>query len=606
MPARLLVEAGDAAPSTVELKPDQPVSLGRNRHNHVILRGQHTSRQHAEIFFRSGRWYLRDCDTTNGTRLNGQRIRETVLLQHDAVITIGDARLRFILNQTESTATVSEVPPTPEPEAEDPSTTLQANELSTLVRFLNDAVKETTPQGLLKRALTVLRRQTGADLCGCLSLDVDDPLPRVVVPNEGKVDAQLSRELTREVVKTSRAIWLAQAHSGAPDSDSLAHFSDAICVPLLGTPGSARRETPLGAVHVYKFNRNFSSQQFRFCEALAESLANNLRSLRSRRALEADVSRLRSWAPTQGDDLVGSSKGMQSLREEIDLLAGAHCTVLIQGESGVGKELVALRLHLKSPRCEGPLVPVNCATIVASMPEAELFGHEKGAFTGADRARPGHFQLADEGTLFLDEIGELTLECQAKLLRVLADKTSFRPLGSDYPVTVDVRLVAATNRDLQKEVKEGRFREDLFYRLAVGRISVPPLREHAEDIPELADYFLHKINEVNHKQVRLTESALQRLMAYPWPGNVRQLRSVLEAAIVRARRDAQLEPTDLRLDIEAVPLDRPPSLNLEEVEAWVIRQVLTQTEWNNTQAAQILGIARGTLIDKIKKYRLEP
>lgn len=607
MPARLFVEAGEAAPSSFELTADQPASLGRNRQNQIVLRDQHASRVHAQVFHDNDNWYLRDCDTTNGTRLNGRRIQEAALLENGSVIGIGDVRLRF-------SATVPS-PPEPPPdtsqfvekeEGEDTSTNLHADELSTLVRFLNDSLREKTPQSLLKLALNVLRRQTEADLCGCLSLDVDDPLPRVVVPNEGKLDAKLSRQLTREVVKTSRTIWLSQSRGKTQNSDSLADYSDAICVPLPGAQGPSSRATPLGSLHVYKYHRDFNIQQFRFCEALAASLANTLRSLRSRRALEADVSRLRAWIPSSGDDLIGSSKAMQALRDEIDLLAESRCTVMIQGESGVGKELVALRLHLKGPRSDGPIVPVNCAAIVASMPEAELFGHEKGAFTGADRARPGHFQLADEGTLFLDEIGELTPECQAKLLRVLAEKTSFRPLGADYPVTVDVRLVTATNRDLHKEVKEGRFREDLFYRLAVGKITVPPLREHSEDIPELADYFLQKLNEVNHKQVRLSESAVQRMLIYPWPGNIRQLRSVLETAVVRARRDAQLEPVDLRLEVEAVAADRPPSLNLDEIEAWAIRQALTQTEWNNTQAAQVLGIARGTLIEKIKKYQIQP
>jgi Nif-specific regulatory protein len=606
MSARLVVEAGEASPLMYELALDHSISLGRNRHNNIILRDQHASRLHAEIFHQEGRWYLRDNATTNGTRLNGRRIRDRVSLENNAVITIGDIRLRFTVEVPGVTPLVPDKTPLLGEESEDTSTTLQADELSTLVRFLNDSLKETTPRGLLKLALGVLRRQTGADLCGCLSLDVDDPLPRVVVPDSGKVDAQLSRQLTRDVVNTSQAIWLAQSRSGAPDSDSLANFSDAICVPLLGSQGHSQRATPLGALHVYKFNRTFTLQQFRFCEALAASLANTLRSLRSRRALEADVSRLRYRAPNEGDELIGSSKLMKDLREEIDLLAEARCTVLVQGESGVGKELVALRLHIKSQRWEGPLVPVNCAAIVATMPEAELFGHEKGAFTGADRARPGHFQLADEGTLFLDEIGELSHECQAKLLRVLVEKPTFRPLGADYPITVDVRVVAATNRDLFKEVKEGRFREDLFYRLQVGQVQVPPLREHAEDIPELAEYFLKKLNEVNHKQVQLSETALQRMLVYTWPGNVRQLRSVLETAIVRARRDAVLEPTDLRLDVEVVASDRPPSMNLEEVQAWAIRQVLVQTNWNNSQAAPILGITRGTLIEKIKKYNLEP
>jgi len=605
MPARLIVEAGAASPSTLELAPEGSVCLGRNRHNHIILRSEHASRVHAQIFLQNGRWCLRDCNTTNGTRINGKRIQDTVRLENGAAIGIGDIRLRFTVDVSDLSGSPPDQYQTIEEEdeasCEDTSTTLQADELSALVKFLNESTKETTPRGLLKLALHMVQRQTGADLCGFLSLDPDEPLPKVIVPDSGKVDAQLSRHLTSEALKKREAIWLARSE-GNGDSDSLAHFSDAICVPLLGGPGSSRRTKPLGALHAYKYSRAFTQQQLRFCEALAGSLANPLLALRSRRALEADLSRLRYRIPNEGGELIGSSSAMKRLREEIDMMADSACTVLILGESGVGKELVALRLHQKSSRCDGPMVPVNCATL-GSTAEADLFGHEKGAFTGALRDRPGHFQLADEGTLFLDEIGELSPDCQAKLLRVLETR-SFRPMGADYPVTVDVRVVAATNRDLTKEIKEGRFRDDLFYRLGVC-IDVPPLRERAGDVPELAEYFLKKLNDVNHKQVRLSQAAVERMAVYPWPGNVRQLRSVLETAIVRARRDALLEPSDLRLDVEVVPTDRPASFNLDAVEAWAIRQVLVQTEWNNTQAALVLGITRGTLIEKIRKYGLE-
>lgn len=606
MPARIIVEAGEAFPSMCELTPDHSVCLGRNRRSNVILRDEHASRNHAEIFQREGLWCLRDCGTTNGTRLNGQPITNTVRLENGAEIRIGDVKLRFTVDgpDRQPRTTQRALQGEPSDENSDTSTALQADELSTLVRFLNESLKETTPHGLLRLALTSAQKQTGADLCGFLSLEPNAPLSRVVVPDDGKVDAKLSRHLTREVLRERRRIWLAESQASTPESESLALFSDAICVPLLDGPDTSRRTPTLGALHVYKFNSTFTQAQLRFCEALAGSLANTLRAQRSRRALEADLSRLRYRAPAQGDELIGSSQVMKNLRAEIDILAESQCTVLIRGETGSGKELVALRLHQKSPRCDGPLVSVNCATIVATMPEAELFGHEKGAFTNADRARPGHFLLADEGTLFLDEIGELTAECQAKLLRVLETR-SFRPLGADYPIAVDVRVVAATNRDLNKEIREGRFRDDLFYRLGVC-IEVPPLRDHPEDIPELVEYFLRKLNEVYHKKVRLSDAALQRLTVHPWLGNIRQMRSALDSALARARNDAVLEPGDLRLDVECTPTDRPPTLNLDEVEAWAIRQVLVRTDWNNTQAAQVLGISRGTLIEKIRKYGLAP
>lgn len=610
MYARLSVVAGTAAPHFCDLSPAQQVCLGRNRNNTIVLRDQHASRLHAVIFFQDQHWLLRDCDTTNGTRLNGQRIHDTVPLENGSQISIGDIHLSFTLAPTvEVPACPSQTPTSQTPAVQDGledshQTTLHPDELSSLVQFMNDSLKETTPQGLLRLALNVVRRQTGADLCGFLNLDVDDPLPRVVVPLEAALDGQLSRQLTRQSVEANRPIWLAVSQDRQADSDSMAAFSDAICIPLRSTHDEAAPEPagPMGALHAYKGQRSFSHQQFRFCEVLAGCLANNLRVLRSRRALEADNSRLRIRSTNASDQLIGDSAPMHQVRQQIAKLARCPCTVLIVGESGVGKELVALGLHQKSDRWEGPLVPVNCAAIVASMSEAELFGHEAGAFTGATRTRPGHFQLADEGTLFLDEIGELSLECQAKLLRVLETK-SFRLVGADRPITVDVRIIAATNRDLEKEVREGRFRQDLFFRLGM-KIKVPPLREHLEDVPALAEHFLARLNVEYRRQLELSGAALARLMSYSWPGNVRQLRTVMEMAVAMTESDVIL-PSDLHLVSEGVTSGRPPCLDLEELEAWAIREALKQTEGNQTQAAKLLGIHRDTLIAKMKKYKVE-
>jgi len=611
MQARLSVVAGTAAPPFCNLLPSQEICLGRNRSNTIVLRDQHASRVHAVIYFQDKRWFLRDCDTTNGTRLNGHRIRETVPLEHGAQIGIGDVRLHFSLDPTVEVVTSPNLTPVEVvlpslADAEDlHQTTLHADELSILVQFMNDSLKETSPQGLLRLALNVVRGQTMADLCGFLSLDLEFPLPRVVVPAEAEVDAHLSRQLTQQSVQRNRPIWLAASQQGEGDSDSLAAFSDAICIPLRATqeqPAARGPDIPLGALHVYKAQRAFTPQQFRFCEVLAGCLANSLRVLRARRALEADISRLRIRVPNSGDQLIGTSTGMQQVRQQISRLATALGSVLIVGESGVGKELVALALHHQSTRREGPLVPVNCAAIVATMPEAELFGHEEGAFTGATRSRPGHFQLADEGTLFLDEIGELSLECQAKLLRVIEGKP-FRPVGADKPITVDVRVIAATNRDLQKELREGRFREDLYYRLGMS-IKVPPLREHPEDIPALVEHFLTTLNAEYRRQVSLSEGALLRLTSYSWPGNVRQLRTVLETAVAMTEGDV-IMPSDLHLPAETLPTSRPPSLDLQELEIWAIREALTQTEWQFGQAAKLLGMHRETLTLKVKKYKIE-
>jgi len=238
------------------------------------------------------------------------------------------------------------------------------------------------------------------------------------------------------------------------------------------------------------------------------------------------------------------------------------------------------------------------------MPEAELFGHEKDAFTGATRERQGYFQQADDGTLFLDEIGELSTDCQAKLLRVLETK-SFRPLGLDRgEIQVNVRVVAATNRDLKQEVERGRFRKDLFFRLGVA-LRVPPLRDHAEDVPALAAYFLAGLNAEYRRNARLSPAALKCLQAHPWPGNVRQLRGVLESAVAMSADD-MLEPRDFHLAGEEQPADDlPATLNLEQVEAWAIRKALRKADGVHTRAALELGMHRDTLLTKIKKYGID-
>ena len=247
-------------------------------------------------------------------------------------------------------------------------------------------------------------------------------------------------------------------------------------------------EPPLGALHAYRRSRAFTERELRFCEVLAGCLAGCLRGVRDRRALEADNSRLRLGSPGGDDALIGDSPAVRQLRDQIARLADHAGSILITGETGVGKELVALGLHRASRRRHGPLVTVNCASLNPSTAVAEFFGHVAGAYTGGEKAHPGFFQQADGGTLFLDEIGELSPEMQAMLLRVLETRR-FRPMKAVEDIMVDMRVLAATNRDLAHEVRAGRFRQDLYYRFTVS-IKAPPLRDHAEDVPALAGHFL--------------------------------------------------------------------------------------------------------------------
>ncbi len=612
MRALLTIETGQAIPKVWDLPLDRPSTLGRNHNNTIVLQDEHASRWHAEIVYEDDHWYIRDLGTLNGTKLNGERIEQQALLSSGQVISIGNTRLRFTLEldaQDEGRAASSEeraagqtaqlarrpsshVPPP----AELSKTVLCADELTPLCQFMAASVEETDPRALVRRALQMIHRQTGASVTGFLSLDEAEPLPKMVLPESARVDVHLSRQLTQQVQRAGRAVWLGSKADDIPESESLLSFKDALCLPLRAG------ETALGAVHVYKTGKLFTERDVRFCQVLTGHLASSLHLLRVRRKLEAENSRLRVHAQV-ADQLVGESPAMLHLRQLISRVAVRNATVLVLGESGVGKELVALAIHRQSARHEGPLVVVNGAAIAPTLLESELFGHCEGAFSGAKRDHPGLFQQADEGTLFLDEVGELSLECQAKLLRVLEGK-GFRPVGATAEVQADVRIVAATNRNLQEEAKTGKFRNDLYFRLAGIQIAVPPLRQHAEDIPALVDYFLGKLAVEWGRQVKLTAAALRRLQEYSWPGNVRQLRSVLENAVALCEKDT-LDPDDLMLPLTGSSSGQPPSLNLEELEAWAIRQALRETHGNRSQAAKLLGVARDTLINKIKKYKIE-
>jgi two-component system, NtrC family, response regulator HydG len=308
--------------------------------------------------------------------------------------------------------------------------------------------------------------------------------------------------------------------------------------------------------------------------------------------------------------IIAASPKMKTLLETLAMVAPSDATVLIMGESGTGKEVVANAIHHNSPRAGEPFIKVACAALPETLLESELFGHEKGAFTGAVARREGRFQLAHRGTIFLDEVGEMSPAIQTKLLRVLQEK-EFEPLGSIRTIKVDIRVIAATNRDLEKDVKEGRYREDLFYRLNVVPLSLPPLRERREDIPLLADHFLALYREKNRKPLRgISGKALDLLVRYDWPGNIRELENCIERAVILSR-DEVLVPADLPPQIRMLSPEEgkdafaiPAGMSLEEVERALIVKTLDETGGNRTRASEILGINRRTLQNKLKQYGL--
>jgi two-component system response regulator AtoC len=365
----------------------------------------------------------------------------------------------------------------------------------------------------------------------------------------------------------------------------------------------------------------------------AEELDLAVRNVTEKRELQSEVRRLRhqlrtaAGADPEGGIFFAHSEAMRRVKTLIDQVADTDATVLIEGESGVGKGLVAQALHAHSARRDQPLVRVNCAALPTELLESELFGYERGAFTGAHRRKPGKFEFADGATLVLDEVGEIPLSLQAKLLHVLQDG-AFARLGGAQDVRVDVRVIAATNRDLERAAAEGLFRQDLYYRLNVVKIAVPPLRERQEEIPVLAEYFLRKYAVQYRRPVQpLTPATLALMLEYPWPGNVRELENLVRRIVLLRQEDVAQIEAEVRQTVvrthnngasRTVRQERQDpglgSFNLreasrraaQEVERRLIRDALQRACWNRTEAAKLLGISYRGLRYKMREYALDP
>jgi len=374
-------------------------------------------------------------------------------------------------------------------------------------------------------------------------------------------------------------------------------------IPVVVMTAFGSMETAVAAIRAGAYD--FVTKPFEM-DDIALTLERALR----HRALREEVKRLRRAVDDSRkfDDIIGQSSAMEKAYDLLERVADSDTTVLVTGESGTGKELVAGALHKSRPRHRGPGVAINCAAMPETLLESELFGHTRGAFTDARQARPGLFVKAQGGTLFLDEIGEMPMGMQAKLLRALQERT-VRPVGGDQEVPFDARLVTATNRDLESEVEEKRFREDLFYRINVVRINVPPLRSRGSDVLLLAQSFIERYSSAARSKVKgMSSGAADKLLSYPWPGNVRELQNCIERAVALARYD-QLGVDDLPEKIRDFKSSRviveteDPSelLPMDEVERRYILRVLEAVGGNKTMAAQVLGFDRRTLYRKLER-----
>ncbi|SMP47184.1 Transcriptional regulator containing GAF, AAA-type ATPase, and DNA-binding Fis domains [Neorhodopirellula lusitana] len=601
MVAYLAVQTGQEKGTQYPLDPDRPMHIGRATGCEIMLSDPNSSRFHAVVYYEAEAWHLRDTDSRNGTLVNGQKADHVRLVDQTQIL-IGKTTLQLINPQEETNIG-------------DPLSQTLYEDLDHWKARESDIVKEAgdlieNPNHLLdlyQLSLSLLHGQKPDDVIDttlqllCQRTD-SDRIALVVDGGDGrwKVRRQFPKEKTafkldrnrlKRVIKSGN-IFASDFHDKRQQTDSEPYC---LMVPITDD------ETSLGVLILYRKDQVYSDPLIELVAGAAGLLASGLTQSTLTENLKFENQRIANRNADQGE-LIGNSKVMVKLKERIQRVGKASGSVLIRGESGAGKELVARAVHRASNRNDRPMLTVNCAAIPKDLLESQLFGHKRGSFTGADADHVGLFEQADQGTLFLDEIGEMTLEGQAKLLRIL-EGHPFLPVGASKQVNVDVRVIAATNRDLTEFVRDGRFREDLYYRLSVFELPVPPLRDRGEDIDHLISHFLaHFLLQHGRPQLSLSEGARKRMMTYPWPGNVRQLRNVIDSAVVMADEPEIVEDD---LGLRDAGLSQIDTLRIDIWEKRLIEKALTRCSGSVPEAAKLLGISRATAYRKIGEYEIE-
>jgi Nif-specific regulatory protein len=649
------------------LVPGQSVTIGRAPTNQIVLKDERCSRTHAEVFLEGGEWKLRDLQSRNGTAVGDESIHGDHSLRPGEIIRLGRSQLAFVDDLTQAfgrttsslpagqigevsatdhatgdSQVLSEVPQQPDivhrrgqarllesRKLSDESVSRISRAGARLARLAFELAKgQEDVESLAERALSGVLESTHAS-CGAIwSLPGDFQEPPDTVPIElvasQTEDEQTYHPVSRFLVSTvlrEREAVLARNVEGDSvvsnrDSKGLISATSVICAPI------RIQDRVWGLIHLYSTSSGqpLDPDDLEFTLAVADTMAVALDNLTGREKLAKNLTHVRDENRQLRDrlgahsEIVGKSDAIRAISDEIHRAASSKATVLIRGESGVGKELVARAVHRSSDRRDLPFICVNCAALTESLLESELFGHERGAFTGATDRKIGKFEAADTGTLFLDEIGEMSPLVQAKLLRVLEGHV-YERVGGSEPVNVDVRVIAATNRDLETEVREKGFRRDLYFRLNVLPINVPPLRKRIEDVPILARSFLESIGAETGRKIRgFTPRAMDQLMKYRWPGNVRELRNVVERAMLLTQDDV-IDENHLMLsnlptagdtgDVGEYTQQRYVPSSLSDMERRHIHATLKSTGWNKSRAATILGIERSTLDRKIRRYGLD-
>jgi transcriptional regulator with GAF, ATPase, and Fis domain len=628
---RLLVLSGPLKDSTIPL-PEGEVTIGREASNGVALTDPSVSRKHCAIRVQEGKFLVRDLDSRNGTLVNGTEIQEQCLHHGDEIAT-GDSAFLFLLEEQEQIASLGRV------EFEDGLRTAETTVIhpKDVVYLQPDRLLRELPatsqvarnlNALLKISRVIHAIRDLDELQGQLLDLIFEVIPAgrgaiLLADSEGhqfnSLFARMRQAGQTPLVKVSRTVarqvleqGIAMLGTDVPNSDNLreveslaaSQVRSLLCVPLMVF------QRVIGCIYLdsNNFGSRLNEDHLQLVAAIAGISAIALENARRLQWLEQENDRLTVEA-SQERSLVGESAHMKEIYQFLKRVARTDSTVLIEGESGTGKELAARALHRNSPRASKPFVAINCAAIPETLLESDLFGHERGAFTGAIGLKKGRLELADSGVVFLDEIGELAPALQVKLLRVLQER-EFERVGGTHPIKVDIRLIAATNCNLEQAVRNGAFRKDLYYRLAVLKVTMPTLRERREDIPMLARHFVQKhAKRCKVKPRPISREALSCLVNYDWPGNVRELENAIERALVLGSSDMVL-PEDLPESL----LERTPSPEMteakyhaavKELKKQLIRDAVEQTQGSYADAARILGVHPNYLHRLIRNLELK-
>lgn len=706
----LVVRRGGRWTDLLRLSPDRSAIIGRASSNQIVIKNHQASRQHAEVRWDDGQWWVRDLGSRNGTLVDGKPVDVATKLSDGSCIEVAGCAMTFVTQIAEALASSRAISARIGTGSGQRHTSSEAHALSedqlTIDGLEGDSIVHRTNQSRFLEAIETSRhdeespnedswqalfglayRLASADsIAEAAQWTLDtlmathpgsaggvflfptsrplrtteeaDPTGTRQTAQQKNSQASLvafansdnrsyrppSAAIVQSVIETGNAVIARNIgdDSDLQDADSRGEYSvtTALVVPIQFA-AAKRLQKQNGYLHFYTSDaaQVFDSSDLEFAIAAAGVLAAAIDSVHTRRDLTRSLKQSRRQIEhlrERLDDrvqIIGDSDAIKRVKGVIARVAKTNTTVLIRGESGVGKELVAAAIHHASPRRDAPMVCLNCAALSPTLLESELFGHEKGAFTGATEQKKGKFESAHGGTLMLDEIGEMSIDLQAKLLRVL-EGHPFERLGGHQPLRVDVRLIAATNRDLPAEVQRGRFRADLYYRLNVVEIIVPPLRERAADILPIANHYLAHFSEKTARRVDgFTQRAADLLLRHPWPGNIRELRNVVERSVVLGGDDL-IDIDDLNVVVTttdnnmprtdgptdeaahptksgALPLETtgsepgnntPKPQTLDEIEKQHILAVLRDLNGNKSRAAILLGIERSTLDRKLKRF----